>query len=255
MAKIRVGGFTKSSGFDQAQLVGEDLQDILSYDNEKFTSTSIKLWDDARNSMTFSGSGMKFTYDDEGEIVGAKAGTITSVTIVAEGNTIFSGTGLSITAKALAKVFDSHSTQKFLDLLASGNDEITGTVKADHFSGGKGKDVLYGLGGNDRLDGGAGNDVLHGGKGKDTLTGGAGSDTFVFATGDGADRITDFVATGKKHDIIDLSDVSSITDFADLMANHLKQDGANVVIDALNGDRITLVGVALSDLDASDFLF
>lgn len=44
------------------------------------------------------------------------------------------------------------------------------------------------------LVGGAGNDILRGGAGADVLTGGVGRDTFVFARGDGADRITDFVS-------------------------------------------------------------
>jgi Ca2+-binding RTX toxin-like protein len=42
------------------------------------------------------------------------------------------------------------------------------------------------------LTGGAGDDIIRGGRGNDVLAGGAGEDTFVFAHGDGADRITDF---------------------------------------------------------------
>lgn len=44
------------------------------------------------------------------------------------------------------------------------------------------------------LLGGAGADILRGGAGADVLTGGAGRDTFVFARGDGADRVTDFAS-------------------------------------------------------------
>jgi Ca2+-binding RTX toxin-like protein len=50
--------------------------------------------------------------------------------------------------------------------------------------------------------------------GDDILTGGAGADLFVFADGDGADVITDF----GDGDRIDLRAVSSIDDFADLQA-------------------------------------
>jgi len=50
-------------------------------------------------------------------------------------------------------------------------------------------DILIGEGGGDQLVSGAGNDVLIGGAGNDTLDGGAGNDTYVFATGDGLDRI------------------------------------------------------------------
>lgn len=42
------------------------------------------------------------------------------------------------------------------------------------------------------LTGGAGDDIIRGGRGNDVLAGGAGEDTFIFARGDGADRITDF---------------------------------------------------------------
>ncbi len=44
------------------------------------------------------------------------------------------------------------------------------------------------------LAGGSANDILRGGAGNDVLTGGAGADTFIFAAGDGADRITDFAS-------------------------------------------------------------
>ncbi|PPB79351.1 hypothetical protein LV82_02978, partial [Albidovulum inexpectatum] len=54
---------------------------------------------------------------------------------------------------------------------------------------------------------------------------------------------------------IDLSAVSAITNLADLMANHIAQVGADVVIDDLAGNTITLTGVSLANLDASDFVF
>lgn len=80
-------------------------------------------------------------------------------------------------------------------------------------------------------------------------------DIFLFATGDGHDEITDFDAKGRKHDILDLSDLTSITSFKDLIRNHVERQGKDVVIDGLNGDEILLKHVKLSDLDAGDFLF
>lgn len=74
----------------------------------------------------------------------------------------------------------------------AGNDVLYGSALANTLDGGAGQDLLWGLGGNDRLLGGAGNDTLRGGLGDDTLTGGQGQDRFVFALGDGNDRITDF---------------------------------------------------------------
>ena len=86
------------------------------------------------------------------------------------------------------------------------------------------------------------------------LIGSAGADDFVFKSGDGRDRITGFVAKGTASDDIDFSDHSQITSFRDLRDNHMKASGGNVVITA-GSDTITLVGVKLSDLDPSDFLF
>lgn len=74
----------------------------------------------------------------------------------------------------------------------AGNDGLYGNAVANALNGGAGQDLLWGLGGNDRLLGAAGNDTLRGGLGDDTLTGGQGQDRFVFALGDGNDRITDF---------------------------------------------------------------
>jgi hypothetical protein len=114
---------------------------------------------------------------------------------------------------------------------------------------------LTGNSGNNLLNGAAGDDILTGGNGKDSLTGGIDSDRFVFKTGHGKDTITDFDALGSDHDIIDLTDVKSITSFGDLKANHMEKAGSAVVIDAGHGDTITLEDVRLKNLDAGDFLF
>lgn len=53
-------------------------------------------------------------------------------------------------------------------------------------------DSLTGTSGANRLYGRAGADILDGGGGNDSLSGGTDSDRFVFATGYGKDRITDF---------------------------------------------------------------
>ncbi|MEO0850765.1 MAG: calcium-binding protein, partial [Pseudomonadota bacterium] len=54
---------------------------------------------------------------------------------------------------------------------------------------------------------------------------------------------------------IDLTDVTGITDFADLMTNHLEVGTDGVVRIVVDGNSITLTGVIASDLDASDFIF
>ena len=49
--------------------------------------------------------------------------------------------------------------------------------------------------------------------------------------------------------------MTEITDFQDLIDNHMSQVGADVVIADGLGNTITLLGVTLSDLDAVDFVF
>lgn len=72
-----------------------------------------------------------------------------------------------------------------------GDDRLDGGSEDDVLLGEGGFDLLEGGTGDDSLDGGAGDDTLAGGPGRDTLTGGAGIDRFLFARGDGWDRITD----------------------------------------------------------------
>jgi len=68
--------------------------------------------------------------------------------------------------------------------------------KNDLLFGEGGNDYLYGHSGEDVLYGGAGADRLYGGAGDDRLEGGEGFDTYVWATGDGHDRIEDSDANG-----------------------------------------------------------
>lgn len=124
-------------------------------------------------------------------------------------------------------------------------DVLKGGADRDYLSGGKGKDKLFGNGGFDTIDGGEGNDIL---------TGNENADTFVFSGNFGQDRITDFDARNI-HEKIDLSGVSSITSFSDLMSNHVSRSGSDVIINAGGGNTIRLSDVSLSDLDQSDFLF
>ena len=65
--------------------------------------------------------------------------------------------------------------------------------------------------------------------------------------------IKDFDALSDYEDI-DLSGVTEITSFNDLVNNHMTQDGANVIIDYGSG-TITLEGVNIADLGTGDFLF
>lgn len=133
-----------------------------------------------------------------------------------------------------------------------GNDTLSGGGGKDQIKGGNGKDVLAGDAGNDILSGQGGNDTLDGGAGDDRMTGGAGNDRFVFGTGH--DVVKDFNAFGAFEDV-DLSGVASILGWKDLSNNHMSQIGADVVIDDLAGNTLTLQNVSLGDLDKGDFIF
>lgn len=172
-----------------------------------------------------------------------------------------------------------------------GNDTIIGHGGADHMfggdgndvlSGGNGADTLYGGSGNDKLTGRAGNDhliggngadhlsggtgadVLDGGHGRDHLLGGGGHDTFVFEDHFGHDTISDFSAANAEK--IDLSHVTAITGFTNLIHHHLDvvssgafAGDAEIVVGAHNS--IVLHGVNISDIghgllySAHDFIF
>lgn len=70
---------------------------------------------------------------------------------------------------------------------SAGNDEITGTAKANVIDALAGHDLINGLAGNDKLTGGSGDDTVDGGVGNDALYGGLGDD--FIEGGDGIDRI------------------------------------------------------------------
>jgi len=133
-------------------------------------------------------------------------------------------------------------------------DTLIGDTGMDFLRGGADNDFLDGGDDNDNLRGDGGVDQLTGGTGNDVLSGGAQSDLFIFADGFDQDIITDFDATDDQEKI-NLTAVSTITSFTDLITSHATQVGNRVIIDALNGDTIQLNSVMLSDLDANDFVF
>jgi len=78
----------------------------------------------------------------------------------------------------------------------------------------------------------------------------AGRDTFVFGTDNGKDTIFDFQ---RGLDKIELKGIAYFQAFNDLCIATSESNPANSVIEFLNGNSITLVGV--NYLDASDFVF
>lgn len=143
------------------------------------------------------------------------------------------------------------------DIIDGGNgaDNLRGGSSADTIYGRAGQDRLLGGGGQDSLFGGGSRDVLDGGTGRDSLNGGGGSDRFIFRDGYGSSNtITDFDAFDNAEDI-DLRAVTAITDYTDLVTNHMVQSGNDVIINDGAGTRIFVLNVMLGDLDAKDFIF
>jgi len=128
-------------------------------------------------------------------------------------------------------------------LILTGNGNINGT--SGNFAS-----ELTGNAGNNRLQTRNGEDVLDGGVGNDVLTGGGSSDRFVFEDGMGKDTINDFDSV----DLIDLSNVSAASDL-DAVLDQARQQGANVVINFGDGDRLTLRNTDLGDLSEDSFFF
>lgn len=134
-------------------------------------------------------------------------------------------------------------------------DGFTGTSHTDWLTGTIGSDIVDARGGNDLIRTGAGNDQLTGGLGKDRMLGGAGADRFIFSDGDGRDTITDFSASGRDHDVLDLSDCSAIDSWKDLVRNHIKQVDDDVLLTIGTTDSVTLENVWIRALDRADFAF
>jgi Ca2+-binding RTX toxin-like protein len=143
----------------------------------------------------------------------------------------FAGQGTDTVLSGISYILGAHIERLTLE----GSQSLNGT-------GNSLANILTGNEGANRLDGGTGND---------TLSGGGGNHVFVFCTGSGRDRITDFAVDV---DRIDLSTLVAVTDYADLIANHMTQVGENVVIRAGN-DILTINAMQLAAMDASDFMF
>lgn len=134
------------------------------------------------------------------------------------------------------------------DLDGTGNglkNVLLGNSGDNGLSGRGHQDALRGMRGDDRLFGGGGADTLAGGKGHDMLKGGRGDDTFIFRSGDGHDRITDFVAGGK----LDHIEIKGHDSYEAI------QTGDDTLLVLSAKDSILLIDVTASELTHSDVLF
>jgi Ca2+-binding RTX toxin-like protein len=127
--------------------------DLLNYDEVSFSTSLIRLFDDATHYVEFSGSG--FVPNFAGQIVG---GTLTGIELV-EGVPVLDLTGLDVPAATFYNLVAADDRDGTLSLLFAGNDSMTGSTGADALLGYAGNDTLSGGGGLDTLIGGAGNDL------------------------------------------------------------------------------------------------
>ena len=189
----------------------------------------------------------------------AVVGTYGSLTINGDGSYSYVASKLSLPSQAVAHdsfdytASDGHGGTSTAALTVTitnpGMVYRAGTDGNDTLIAGSSQSVLDGGNGNDILKGSGTADVLIGGRGADIMTGGNGPDTFLFGPNFGNDVITDF----KPHNDVIQFDHSLFASFADL---HAADDGhGNTVITHDASDTVTLQGVALANLHASDFLF
>lgn len=121
---------------------------------------------------------------------------------------------------------------------------LYGNLGNDTLVSGDGLDVIRGGQGDDSIVGGSGNDFISGDRGNDTESGGAGADIFHSSQDAGVDRVLDFnLAEG---DRVQLDPGTTY---------HLTQVGADTVIDMDGGNQVILVGVQLSSLTGSNWIF
>ncbi len=141
-----------------------------------------------------------------------------------------------------------------IELQGSGNLTAYGRSTHDFIYGNSGDNILFGDAGNDLLDGGAGNDTFSGGAGDDLLrdTGG-GNDQFVFTGAWGNDVVRGFQAGTGVGDTL-YFEKSTFANIQALMAAWSDVNG-NVVINAGNGNTVTIEGVTTAQLAGNDFVF
>ncbi|MDX3901228.1 MAG: carbohydrate-binding domain-containing protein [Sphingobium sp.] len=113
--------------------------------------------------------------------------------------------------------------------------------------------TIAGTAATDTLTGTSAHEIITGGRNNDVMTGGGGRDIFVLSSGDGNDKIMDFAATGAGSDVLRLSGYM-ISSFDDLKP-HMRQSGANTVIEMAANNYAVLTNVKMSDLTAANFEF
>ena len=99
----------------------------------------------------------------------------------------------------------------------------------------------------------SGNDTLISTAGNDVLIGAGGPDTFSFGAAFGRDIITDFVATGAAHDIVNFHGSAVLNSFANVLADATQTATGVVISDGVN--TLTLNNITKNAVTAADFTF
>ncbi len=192
----RVGDDTLTGGAGNDSLSGGDGADTFKLNILASGNDVIEDFDGSQDKLSFAGifdAASDGIMDDLDEAVAGVTddglGNDVVVTFKSGATITFAGAGTGAITDISDLVTDTGSQFFFYNELK--------------LAGGAGNDVLTGGPGNDTLVAGAGNDVLAGGLGNDFLDGGTGNDTYLFAAGDGEDRLTN--GTYNTGDIIRLT--------------------------------------------------
>lgn len=202
---------------------------MFDYTHVSRSSTSIKLYEDAKNYLQFTGTKLTATTKN-GQITDITSGTITGLKLVFENLTALSVTDANVSAEKLGDAISSGDNAQFLSLMLASNDTVNGTPYTD---------ALLGLAGNDTLNGNDGDDVLVGGIGADKLVGGYGND--VIAGGSGVDKLIGDVGSD---DLYGGSGGDKFR-FANLWDSTVASAGRDTIFDfsGADGDRIDLSAI------------
>lgn len=208
--------------------------------------------------------------DAEGEMTLVNRGKINGNVVLGEGNDVFDNRGGSLNGVVAGglggDVYKTSSANiQILEAVGAGRDRVESTVSFElgenlddlTFVGrrdinGGGNDlanILVGNRGDNRLSGGASYDTLFGGAGRDTLIGGAGHDFFLFRKNSDVEIVKDF----EDGDTLVVDFIKSFQ-LDDLLANHAKQKGDDVVI-TYGDDMMVIENIKLKHLTEDDFTF
>jgi hypothetical protein len=217
MAKIVLTGdaFIDLSEINVDELYGQSSSIVA---NEKIGVIDVTdPVDDEHFAFVFEGNGFT-SYDSHGY---ATAGTIDHFAYVVGGAFRADFTDFTVDAAELRGAVKNANTDKFIDLIWGGNDNVTlndggaafhGFGGNDKITGAGSNDALWGDDGNDTLKGNAGGDGFVGGLGQDTLIGGAAADVFSYtdvahSTSGAIDTIKDL----QNADILDMELIDADT--------------------------------------------